>query len=150
VVVAPDLGAAELVERYAEPLGLPVAMVHKTRTSGTEVSVRAVTGEVRDWKPIIVDDMISTGGTIESTVEALLEEGCEPGISVVASHGLFAGSAEDDLRDTPVERYVVTDSVPPPEELGLPLEVISLAPLLASAIDCLHNDRSLDELLLRP
>jgi ribose-phosphate pyrophosphokinase len=147
VVVAPDMGAAELAERYAEPLGLPVAVVHKARISGSEVSVESVTGEVQGRKPIIVDDMISTGETQKAAINALVEAGCEPEITVVASHGLFAGPAEDELRDASVERYIVTDSVPPPEGLELPLEMVSLAPLLADAIDRLHNDRSLDELL---
>ncbi len=147
VVVAPDLGAAQLAERYAEPLELPVAILHKTRISGSEVSVGSVTGEVRDRKPIIVDDMIDTGGTQRAAVNALLEAGCEPEITAVASHGLFVGSAEEDLCDIPVERFIVTDSVPPPEGLDLPLELVSLAPLLADAIDRLHNERSLDELL---
>ncbi len=147
VIVAPDMGAAELAERYAEPLELPVAVIHKARISGTEVSVGSVTGEVEGRKPIIVDDMISTGGTQRAAIDALIEAGCEPEITVVTSHGLFAGSAEEDLRDAPVERFIVTDSVPPPGRLGLPLEVVSLAPLLANAIDRLHNDRSLDELL---
>ena len=147
VVEAPDMGAAELAERYAEPLELPVAIIHKTRISGSEVSVGSVTGEVGGRKLIIVDDIIDTGGTTKATIEALLEEGCKPEFTAVASHGLIAGSAEEDLRDAPVERYIVTDIVPPPEGLDLPLEVVSLAPLLASAIDRLHNDRSLDELL---
>jgi len=147
VVVAPDLGAAKLAERYAEPLELPVAIIHKTRISGSEVSVGSVTGEVRDRKPIIVDDMIDTGGTQRAAVDALLEGGCEPEITAVASHGLFVGSAEEDLRDIPVERFIVTDSVPPPEGLELPLELVSLAPLLADAIGRLHNERSLDELI---
>src|SRR5215216_529576 len=147
VVVAPDMGAAELAERYAEPLELPVAIIHKTRISGSEVSVGSVTGEVGGRKPIIVDDIISSGGTQKAAIDALLEAGCEPEITVATSHGLFAGSAEEDLRGAHVERFIVTDSVPPPEGLGLPLEVVSLAPLLASAIDRLHNDRSLDELI---
>jgi ribose-phosphate pyrophosphokinase len=147
VVVAPDLGAAKLAERYAEPLELPVAIIHKTRISGSEVSVGSVTGEVRDRKPIIVDDMVDTGGTQRAAVDALLEAGCEPEITAVASHGLFVGSAEEDLRNIPVGRFIVTDSVPPPEGLDLPLELVSLAPLLADAIDRLHNERSLDELL---
>ena len=117
VVVAPDMGAAELAERYAEPLGLPVAVVHKARISGSEVSVGSVTGEVQGRKPIIVDDMISTGGTQKAAIDALVEAGCEPEITVVASHGLFAGPAEDELLDAPVERYIVTDSVPPSEGL---------------------------------
>ncbi len=147
VVVAPDMGAAELAERYAEPLELPVAIIHKARIGGSEVSVGSITGEVQGRKPIVVDDIIDTGGTTKAAVDALLEAGCEPEITAVASHGLFVGSAEEDLGDAPVERFLVTDSVPPPEGLNLPLEVASLAPLLANAIDRLHNDRSLDELL---
>ncbi len=147
VVVAPDMGAAELAGRYAESLELPVAIIHKARIGGSEVSAGSITGEVGGRKPIIVDDIIDTGGTTKAAVDAVLEAGCEPEVTAVASHGLFVGSAEEDLSDIPVERFTVTDSVPPPEGLGLPLEVVSLAPLLGSAIDRLHNDRSLDELL---
>jgi ribose-phosphate pyrophosphokinase len=93
VIVAPDLGAAKLAERYARPLGLPVAIVHKRRLSGSEVSVRSVTGDVRGHTPIIVDDMISTGGTVEATIEVLLSGGCEPpsaggSMSPQNAHGL--------------------------------------------------------------
>ena len=79
--------------------------------------------------------------TTWAAIDALIEAGCEPEITVAASHGLFAGSAEEDLRGAPVERFVVTDSVPPREGLGLPLEVVGLAPLLAKAIDRLHDER---------
>lgn len=149
VIVGPDLGATKLAETYAEALRLPVAMVHKTRLSGSEVSVGKVTGEVEGLTPIIVDDMISTGGTIEAAAEALLEEGCEPEITVVASHGLFAGDATGRLAETAVERFVVTDSVPPPDEGALPLETVSLAPLVADAMGRLHEGRSLGDLLYR-
>lgn len=147
VIVAPDLGAAKLAERYATPLGLPVAIVHKTRLSGSEVSVRRLTGEVRGKTPIIVDDMISTGGTVEAAIGTLLSEGCEPDITVVASHGLFVGPAGERLNALPLKRIIVTDSLKRPEKLGLPLEVAGLAPLLAEAVDRLHNDRSLGDLL---
>jgi ribose-phosphate pyrophosphokinase len=147
VIVAPDLGAAKLAERYAKALGLPVAMVHKSRLSGSEVNVRSITGNVRGRAPIIVDDMISTGGTVAAAIESLLAGGSEPHISVVASHGLFVGPAVGRLRAAPLKRIVVTDSVGVPEGLGLPLEVVGLAPLLARAIDRLHNDRSLEGLL---
>jgi ribose-phosphate pyrophosphokinase len=149
VIVAPDLGAAKLAERYARPLGLPVAIVHKRRLSGSEVSVRSVTGDVRGHTPIIVDDMISTGGTVEAAIEVLLSGGCEPELTVVASHGLLVGPAVKRLKVGPLKRIVITDSVRTPEGLELPLEVVSLAPLLARAVDCLHNDRSLGDLLAR-
>jgi ribose-phosphate pyrophosphokinase len=149
VIVAPDLGASKLAERYARPLGLPVAIVHKSRLSGSEVSVRSITGNVRGRAPIIVDDMISTGGTVEAAIEVLLVAGCEPEITVAASHGLFVGPAVERLKIGPLKRIVITDSVRTPKGLELPLEVVSLAPLLARAVDCLHNDRSLGDLLAR-
>ena len=149
VIVAPDLGAAKLAERFARPLGLPVAIVHKSRLSGSEVSVQRVTGDILGRTPIIVDDMISTGGTVEAAIEVLLSGGCKPEITVVASHGLFVGPALKRLSVGPIKRIVITDSVRTPEGLELPLEVVSLAPLLARAVDCLHNDRSLGDLLAR-
>jgi ribose-phosphate pyrophosphokinase len=65
----------------------------------------------------------------------------------VASHGLFVGPAEERLSTAPVRRLIVTDSVATPQGLELPLEVVGLAPLLAEAVDRLHNNRSLDDLL---
>ncbi len=147
VVVAPDLGAVKLAERYARALHCPVATVHKTRLTGTEVSVRAIAGEVQGRAPVVVDDMISTGGTIEAAVQGLLAAGCVPEITVVATHALLVGPAVDRLRALPLRRVVVADSVPVAPNLPLPLEVASLGPLLAEAIKALHSDQSLGALL---
>jgi ribose-phosphate pyrophosphokinase len=135
VVLAPDLGAVKLAERYAAVLGLPVAFAHKTRVSGEEVSVSAVTGDVRGRAPVIVDDMISTGSTIVAAAEAAVAAGSrEEEILVVASHGLFVGPAVERLRSLPLRQLIVTDSVFHPEDLPFPLETVSVAPLLAKAI----------------
>jgi ribose-phosphate pyrophosphokinase len=72
VIVSPDLGAVKLAERYAALLRLPVAIVHKTRMSSTEVSVRRLVGEVRGRAPIVIDDMISTAGTVAAAIGAVL------------------------------------------------------------------------------
>jgi len=148
VIVAPDLGATKLAERYARLLRLPVALVHKRRLSGERVTVRDVTGEVRDRAPLVVDDMITTGGTVEAAIKAVLEAGCRPDVTVAATHGLFVGPAAERLRALPVKRLVTTDSVAPPDTGGLLLERVSLAPLLAEAISRLHGDRSLGELIV--
>jgi ribose-phosphate pyrophosphokinase len=147
VIVAPDLGASKLAERYARPLGLPVAIVQKSRLSGSEVSVRNITGNVRGCAPIIVDDMISTGGTVAAAIESLLAGGSEPYITVVASHGLFVGPAVERLSAAPLKRIVVTRQREHTGQAGAALEVVGLAPLLARAVNCLHNDRSLEGLL---
>jgi ribose-phosphate pyrophosphokinase len=149
VVVAPDLGAAKLAERYAAALDLPVAIVHKRRVSGEEVRVRAIAGDVRGRAPIIVDDMISTGGTIEAATESLLASGCRPEISVAVTHGVLAGTALDRLARLQMRPLIVTDSLKLPATGNLPIEVASIAPLLADAIDRLHHRRSMSEIILR-
>jgi ribose-phosphate pyrophosphokinase len=147
VLVAPDLGAVKLAERYSRILNVPVATVHKTRLSGREVKVHRIVGEVRDRTPLIVDDLLSTGGTVAAAVRALLAAGCTPDITVVATHGLFAHPAEEVLRDLPIARVVTTDSIVPRADMGLPLTVVTLVPLLGEVIKRLHRDESLGDLI---
>ena len=149
VVVAPDLGATKLAEQYATLLNLPVAIVHKTRLGGDSVIVRRIIGEVRDRVPLVVDDMISTGGTIEAAVDAVLQAGGRADVTVVTTHALLVGPALDRLARLPLRRLIVTDSVGLPESLPVVHEVVSLAPLLATAIERLHSGESLEDLIVR-
>ena len=150
VVVSPDLGAVKIAERYAKLLNLPVAIIHKSRLSGAEVSVQRVVGEVRGREALVVDDMITTGKTIEKAVNALLEAGCSSSrVKVAASHGLFVGAAAERLAEPPIEVLYVSDSAPPPGKFSLPLQVRSLAPLLAETIHRLNRGASLDDVLSR-
>ena len=150
VVVSPDLGAVKMAEQYAKLLNLPVAMIHKSRVSGAEVTVQRIVGEIRDRQILVVDDMITTGGTIEKGITALLEAGCSSsGLKVAATHGLFVGNAAERLGKLPIEKIYVSDSVPKPERFSLPLQVSSLAPLLAETIQRLHRLESLGDFLAR-
>ena len=154
VVVAPDLGAARLADRYARALNLPVAMVHKTRITGEEVAVRGLTGEVAGRAPVIVDDMISTGATVVAAVAALREAGCRPDFTVVATHGLLVGEAPARLRALRLKRLIVTDTVAPSAATAglaataLAIQTVTIAPLLAEAVRRLHENRSLADLLV--
>jgi ribose-phosphate pyrophosphokinase len=139
VIVAPDLGAAKLAERYARILDLPVAFVHKRRLTATEVAVHQVTGDVTGRAPLIVDDMISTGATIEAAANAVLAAGARTAITVAATHALLVGRAVEWLRGLGLQRLVVTDSVALPANAPLPLEVVSLDRLLADAVERLHG-----------
>ena len=147
VVVAPDLGAVKLAERYASLLGLSVVIVRKTRVTGAIVRAEELVGQVDGRPAIVVDDMISTGATIEAAVRLLLDNGARPDVIVAATHGLFVGDAVERLASLPLRSLVVTDSLGVDEGLALPVEVTSIAPLLATAIGRLHGDEPVDELL---
>lgn len=148
VVVSPDLGAVKLAEHFAALLKLPVAIVHKGRISSTEVKVHAVVGDVRNKRPLIVDDIISTGGTIEAAAQALLEAGCSPEISVAATHGLLVGPAIKRLNSFPLKHLFLTNSLPGLMDKALPVEEVDLGPLLAGVIRRLYNHESIVDLLV--
>jgi ribose-phosphate pyrophosphokinase len=148
IVVSPDIGAVKMAERYAKLLDLSVAIIHKSRISGAEVNVQRIVGDVRGREALVVDDMISTGATIEKAIKALLEAGCSPsGVKVLASHALLVGPAAERLGKLPIEKIYVSDSVPAPDRLPLPLQISSLASLLAETIQRLHRLESLGGVL---
>ncbi len=140
VVVAPDLGAVKLAQKYADFLGLPVVYAHKTRMSGGKTRVHRIIGEVEGRSPVIVDDMISTGATMISVMGELLKRACSPHMVLAATHGLFVGDALERLSAFPVEKIWVTDTVLPvranPSSL---LRVASVKDLIAEAVRRLHR-----------
>jgi ribose-phosphate pyrophosphokinase len=135
VVVSPDLGAAKLAETYAAILDLPVAIVHKTRSGPEAVKSTRITGDVRGRTPIVIDDMISTGGTIEAAVRAAVSAGANrEGVVVAATHGLFVGTCANRLRGLEIKHLLVTDSVARSPLPGLPVEWVTVAGILADEI----------------
>jgi ribose-phosphate pyrophosphokinase len=95
-------------------------------------------GDVRGRRPVVVDDMISTGGTIEAAVGMLLDAGCVPEVTVAATHALLVGPAPERLRALPLRRLLATDSLALPVPAGVPLERVGLAQLLADTVCRLH------------
>jgi ribose-phosphate pyrophosphokinase len=148
VVVAPDLGAVKRAEHYASLLGADVAVVRKCRLSGASVSAEDVVGDVAGRTPLIVDDMISTGGTVEAAARALLAHGARAEVVIAATHGLFVGPALGRLESLPLHRILVTDTLPQPPRSPL-IEVCPIALLLADGVGRLHRDQSLENLLVR-
>ena len=126
-----------------------MAFVQKTRLSGEAVEAHGVIGEVRGRLPIIVDDMLSTGGTIEAAVSALRMAGAIEPATVVVTHALLVGRARDVLRQLPVSRLIAANTIPVEDAVELHLEVTSVAPLVATAIRRNHFDESLADLRVR-
>lgn len=150
VVVSPDAGRVGMATEYANRLGLPVVIVHKRRIGPEHTEAQHVIGEVCGKRPIIIDDMISTGGTVARTVEALVEAGAVQEIGAAATHAVLVGSAVENLAHPAISRIVVTNTIAiPPDKRLEKMEVASVAPLIASAIERVHRDKSVSELLAR-
>lgn len=143
VLVAPDLGAVKLAERYSAQLGVPAAFVRKTRLSGATVEAAGVVGEVRGRAPVVVDDMITTAGTVEAAAQVLDEAGAAPELSVVASHGLLVGDATERLSALPLRQLLVSDTLPGPRHPPAAFRSQTMAGRLATAIHRLHHDEPL-------
>ncbi len=133
VIVAPDVGAVRLATRYGEVLDRPVVVLHKRRASATQTEVTHVVGDVVNRPAVIVDDMISTGGTIRRSIDALLASGARPDVIVVATHGLMSEGARAKLDLPSVRDIIVSDSIPQSTDWPS-VRTVSIAPLLADAI----------------
>ena len=146
VVVSPDAGRVKMATEYAQRLGAPVAVLHKRRESGTQTKVTHLVGDVRDRPCLIIDDMISTGGTIAESIDALIEAGARPEITVAATHGVFVEGCRDKLSHKAVREVLVTDTIAVAAQGWEQLKVVSVAPLLASAIRRFAADGSTRDL----
>ena len=131
----------EVRRRQSERLlHMPIAVVNKTRLSGEEVEAKGIVGEVRGRPILFIDDTITTGGTIAAAVNVVQPAGARSEVTVAAIHGLFVGPAQERLCALGVKRFIITDSVAPAADMRLPVEVVSVAPLLAEAIGRSHGD----------
>jgi ribose-phosphate pyrophosphokinase len=134
VVVSPDAGRVRMATEYAQRLDTAMVVLHKHRTSGAATEVTHVVGEVRHLPCLIVDDMITTGDTILRSVEALLQAGARPEIIVAATHGLLVGNARQKLNLESIRTIFLTDTVPVEAQEQPRIQVVSVAPLLATTL----------------
>ena len=145
VVVSPDIGRATEGRRLANALGLDLAILYKRRTGPTTTEVSHVIGEVHGKRPIIIDDMISTAGTVQRGADALVELGALPEVRVAATHAVFTPPALERLAHEAIREVLVSDTIPYTGRLGK-VTVLSVAPLLASAIRNVHDNISVSQL----
>jgi ribose-phosphate pyrophosphokinase len=134
VVVSPDAGRLKMATDYAQNLNTSVVLLHKTRETGADTHVTHLVGDVRGRSCLVVDDMISTGGTIVEAVDKLVEMGARPEVVVAATHGVLLSGARAKLTAAPISDVFVTDSIEQRTEGWPRLHVVSVAPPLADAI----------------
>lgn len=149
VIVSPDLGNAKSASHLARFLNLPVAAGSKRRVDDEHVVIDRIVGDVDGRNVILLDDEIANGGTVVEMLR-LLRERHVGRITVACTHGLFTGSAIERLAAQPdVDEVVTTNTVPlaPAKSAALPrLRVLSVAPLLAQAIQRIHDGESISRL----
>lgn len=146
-VVSPDVGGIKVARAYSKELAADLAIVDKRRVSPEEAEVEAVIGDVRGKNVLLVDDMITTGGTIAEAVRILKDFGAGS-VYVAATHAVFCGRARERLDAAPIERIFVTDTIPARPDGPAPkrVQVVSIAHLLARAIASIHRAESVSRL----
>ncbi len=148
IIVSPDAGRVRLTEKFAGHVGASIAILHKRRDpSQHNVSVSLdVIGDVTGKTAILVDDMIDTAGTICGAAELLMERGAKRVIAL-ATHPVFSEPAAERLHNSVLEKVVVTNTLPIPAERRFDkLVVLSIAPILASALRAVFEDQSVSEI----
>jgi ribose-phosphate pyrophosphokinase len=147
VVVTNDLGFAKKARNFASKLKIPLALVEKRRTANDSKSeVLSIIGDVAGQNCIIVDDEISTAGSLQNTVNLCLSQGAKD-VYASATHAAFCGPAIERLKALPIKEIVVTNTIPLTPEQALPnIKVLSVGPLLGEVIRRVHEGRSVGAL----
>ncbi len=146
VVVAPDVGGAKMARGFAKRLNASIAIIDKRRPSANIAEVVNVVGEVTDRDCLLADDLIDTAGTISEAAHALKRLGARK-VYACATHALLSGPAVDRLSTAPIEEIAVTNTMNIPEERRFErLKILSIADLLAKAINFTHSSQSVSSL----
>jgi len=146
VVVAPDVGSSKLARAYSKRLDGGLAIVDKRRVSDTDTEVMTVIGDVKNKNILLIDDMISTAGSITQAATAVRDLGAKD-VYLAATHAVLSGPAMERLDAAPVQKVVVTDTIPvPSNKRAKYLKILSVARLLAEAVLRIHHAESVSRL----
>jgi ribose-phosphate pyrophosphokinase len=147
VVVSPDVGGVTRARGLAEILGTPIAIIAKRRPEPNKSEVMEIIGNVDGKTAVMIDDMIDTGGSIVQGAVALMERGAKK-VYACCTHPVLSGQAVERFRSARIEEVVVTDTIPISAATlaGGNITILSVAPLLANAIERIHGDQSVSAL----
>lgn len=143
VVVSPDLGGVTRARTFANLLDLPIAIIEKRRPKPNEAKVMNIIGEIEGKNIILVDDIADTAGTLTQAATVLKEYGAKK-VYACATHGVLSGPALDRIHSSELEKFVITDTIPLPEECrGDKIDIVSVAPIFGQAIERINSNRSI-------
>ncbi|WP_255295281.1 MULTISPECIES: ribose-phosphate diphosphokinase [unclassified Bacillus (in: firmicutes)] len=146
VVVAPHNGAVIRARKLASILDAPIALIDRRQEESGESEIMNVIGNIEGKNAIIVDDLINTGGTITLAANALMERGAET-VYACCTHPVFSADAISKIESSPIKELVVTNTIQMPEEQRIDkITTLSVAPLLAEAVERIHNEKAVSPL----
>ncbi len=145
VIVAPDIGRAKLVSKFAQKVGAPYALLEKERPAHQVAEIGYVIGDVKGKVAVIVDDIIDTGGTLSAAAQTVLDEGASK-VHAVATHGVFSGNAFETLAASQLSSIVVTDTVPLRDDAPDTIRVLTTADVLTDTVRKIFTDDSVSEI----
>jgi ribose-phosphate pyrophosphokinase len=148
-VVSPDAGGVERARSVAKRLKAPLVIIDKRREEANVAEVMNVIGDVEGQNCLIVDDLIDTAGTLVKGAEALLEHGALS-VTACATHAVLSGPAVERIRESRIKEVIVSNSIPLSEEAKAcgKIQALSIAPLLARAVQSIHEETSISVLFL--
>jgi ribose-phosphate pyrophosphokinase len=146
VIVAPDVGSVKMARAFAKRLPGDLAIVDKRRESPEKVEMVHVIGDVKGCEAIIVDDLISTGGTMVEAANALLNNGAEV-VYGCCTHAVLAGDAIEKLTNSKLKEIIITDTIP---QTNLPSKftILTVSELLGEAIKSIHLETTVSKLFI--
>ncbi len=145
IIISPDAGGAKSARKFASALGCELAILNKTRPAHNKSEVLEIIGDVAGKTPIIVDDLIDTGGTMCGAKQALVENGAKDEVYLCGTHAVFSGEAREKLSAANFAEIVTTDSLPvknPPKNF----KTLSVTSLFADVIKNVVEHKSVSEL----
>lgn len=151
VVASPDVGGIRMARAFSGVLNAGLAVVDKRRISADETSAGFIIGEVAGKNVLLVDDMITTGGSLSNAAQALRDAGARQ-IYAAAAHAVLCGPATERLLKSVITEIVVTDSIPLNDKgraLGERVRVLSVNQLLGEALRRIHINESVSSLFMK-
>lgn len=147
-IVSPDAGGVERARFYAERLKANLAIIDKRRLVANDAEIMNIIGDVDGQDVVVVDDMIDTAGTLVKAAAALREQGARR-VYAAATHPVLSGPAIQRLRESEVEKVIVTNSIKVSEGKRIEkLTILSVASLLGEAIRSIHEETSVSKLFI--
>ncbi len=146
VIVSPDAGGVARARIYAKKFGMPLAIIDKRRSGPNVAKVMHVIGEIAGKKCILIDDMIDTAGTLTEAAVALMEHGAVS-VKAMATHGILSAPAIDRISSSVIEKVIITDTIDNTRLKDFTkLQILSVAGILATSIERIHNKESISSL----